>query len=255
MRLRASGMPPEPPCIRPKSCCTQCGNSEIEAAKTERSRFMKATRFVPNAFAGFLARALHAARATHLFFASVFFLAALSAVPQTTPAAPQSQPAQNQPQRESQQELQQGEQHRGQVIYSSSTDENGQTTTTVGPGATRTAAPTGQSVDAPTASDAEREAVTFTEFNMDVHLRSAEHEIAVRAFITVRNDGKSPLAHVPLEISSALHWERIRVAAHDALYTIATRNSDTDHTGQLHEAAVKLATPLAPGATLRLDVT
>ncbi|MGA2207396.1 MAG: hypothetical protein ABSG10_11770, partial [Terracidiphilus sp.] len=48
---------------------------------------------------------------------------------------------------------------------------------------------------------------------------------------------------------------RIRVAARDALYTIATLNSDTDHTGQLHEAAVKLATPLAPGATLQLDVT
>ncbi len=90
---------------------------------------------------------------------------------------------------------------------------------------------------------------------MDVHLRTAEHEIAVRALITVRNDSKSPLAHVPLQISSSLHWERIRVAAGDALYTIATLNSDTDHTGQLHEAAVKLATPLAPGASLQLDVT
>ena len=90
---------------------------------------------------------------------------------------------------------------------------------------------------------------------MDVHLRTAEHEIAVRALITVRNDGKSPLAHIPLQISSSLHWERIRVAASDALYTVATLNSDTDHTGQLHEAAVKLATPLAPGASLQLDVT
>ncbi len=90
---------------------------------------------------------------------------------------------------------------------------------------------------------------------MDVHLRTAEHEIAVRALITVRNDGKVPLAHIPLEISSSLHWERIRVAAGDALYTIATLNSDIDHTGQLHEAAVKLATPLAPGASLQLDVT
>ena len=140
------------------------------------------------------------------------------------------------------------------MIFSRSTDENGETTTTVGPGAQRPA-PSGQLVDAPTATDAEREALTFTEFNMDVHLRTAEHEIAVRALITVRNDGKSPLAHVPLQISSSLHWERIRVAAGDALYTIATLNSDTDHTGQLHEAAVKLATPLAPGASLQLDVT
>jgi hypothetical protein len=202
---------------------------------------MKATRSVPHSFAGSLAKGWETTRATHLFLASVFFLAALPAAPQSTPAAGQNQPQQDEP-------------HHGQVIFSRSTDENGQTTTTVGPGAQQPA-PSGQSVDAPTASDAEREAITFTEFNMDVHLRSAEHEIAVRALITVRNDGKSPLAHVPLEISSSLHWERIRVAARDALYTIATLNSDTDHTGQLHEAAVKLATPLAPGATLQLDVT
>ncbi len=186
------------------------------------------------------------AHATRLFFVAIFFIAALMAAAQTTPAAPQDQPSQDQPH--------QGRPHQGTVIFSRSTDENGQTTTTVGPGATQTA-PSGQSVDAPTASDAEREAITFTELNMDVHLRAAEHEIAVRALITVRNDGKTPLAHIPLEISSSLHWERIRVAAGDALYTIATLNSDTDHTGQLHEAAVKLAASLAPGATLQLDVT
>ena len=175
-------------------------------------------------------------RRTHLFLASIFVCAALPAFSQNPPAAPQS------------------ESHHGQVIFSRSTDENGQTTTTVGPGA-QEKAPSGQSVVAPTATDAEREAVTFTDFRMDVHLRPAEHEIAVRALITVRNDGKSPLAHIPLRISSSLHWERIRIAGHDAQYTVATLNSDTDHTGQLHEAAVQLATPLAPGATLTLDVT
>ncbi|HKN20572.1 MAG TPA: hypothetical protein VJX73_04095 [Terracidiphilus sp.] len=202
---------------------------------------MKATCSVPHPFAGFSAKGWETARAMHLFLASIFFLAALPATPQSTPAAPQNQPQQDEP-------------HHGQVIFSRSIDENGQTTTTVGPGAQQPA-PNGQSVEAPTASDDQREALTFTEFNMDVHLRTAEHEIAVRALITVRNDGKSPLTHVPLQISSSLHWERIRVAATDALYTIATLNSDTDHTGQLHEAAVKLATPLAPGATLQLDVT
>ncbi len=176
------------------------------------------------------------------FFRSAFILVAtiaLAAVPtdaQTPPAAPQSEP------------------HSGQVIFSRSTDENGQTTTTVGPGAQQKA-PAGKSVEAPTATDAEREAVTFTDFRMDVHLRPAEHEIAVRALITLRNDGKSPLAHIPLQISSSLHWERIRIAGHDAQYTVATLNSDTDHTGQLHEAAVELTAPLASGGTLQLDVT
>ena len=183
----------------------------------------------------------------HFLLCDRIFFAALPAAPQSTPAAPQNQPSQNQPQ--------QSEPHHGQVIFSRSTDENGQTTTTVGPGAQKST-PAGQSVDAPTASDAEREALTFTEFNMDVHLRPAEHAIAVRALVTVRNDGKSPLAHIPLQISSSLH-----LGAHsprrDTMpsITVATLNSDADHTGQLHEAAVKLATPLAPGATLQLDVT
>jgi hypothetical protein len=200
---------------------------------------MKVISSVPHPFTLFGVKGWENTRAK-FFLASVLFIA-LSVRAQTTPAAPPEQPAQDQP-------------HHGQVIFSSSTDANGVTTTTVGPGAQKTAT-AGQMVEAPSASDAEREAITFTAFNMDVHLRAAEHEIAVRALVTVRNDGKAPLAQIPLQISSSLHWERIRVDTRDAAYTVATLNSDTDHTGQLHEAAVKLATPLAPGASLELDVT
>jgi hypothetical protein len=201
---------------------------------------MKVISSVPHSHAGFLVKGLGTTRATSLFLASVLFIS-LSVRAQTTPAAPPDQPAQDQP-------------HHGQVIFSNSTDADGVTTTTVGPGAQKKAT-AGQIVEAPSASDAEREAITFTGFNMDVHLRTAEHEIAVRALITVRNEGKTPLKQIPLQISSSLHWERIRVGAGDADYTVATLNSDTDHTGQLHEAAVKLSTPLAPGASLELDVT
>jgi len=137
----------------------------------------------------------------------------------------------------------------GKVLFSGSTDENGQTTTTAGPAA---AIP---SIAAPIADDAERQAVTFTDFDLDVHLRTAEHHIAVRALLTVRNDARSPLAHIPLHISSALNWDRVRLDGKDIPVQVATINSDTDHTGQLHEVAVPLAAPLAPGATLQLDVT
>jgi hypothetical protein len=63
------------------------------------------------------------------------------------------------------------------------------------------------------------------------------------------------LTHIPLQISSSLNWERIRVSLKDVAFPVATLNSDSDHTGQLHEAAVALNQPLAPGATLQLDVT
>ncbi len=184
----------------------------------------------------FRARQQRHASAARFAFCLLAACAVLPAAAQTTPASPQT-PSQ-----------------RGQVIFSRSTDQNGVTTTTVDPGALQSD-PGGQAVQAPVATDAERQAVTFTEFNMDVHLRSATHEIAVRALLTVRNDGSAPIAHIPLQISSSLRWERIRLAGRDALYTVATLNSDTDHTGQLHEAAVKLAAPLAPGATQQLDVT
>ena len=144
------------------------------------------------------------------------------------------------------------EQPKGTVIFSRSTDENGETTTQVGPAANP---PAIQIATEPTAQDAERQAVTFTAYDMDVHLRTAEQHIAVRALVTVRNDGKSPLAHIPLEISSSLNWESIRIAGKNVVFPVATLSSDTDHTGQLHEAAVTLAQPLAHGASLSLDVT
>jgi len=139
------------------------------------------------------------------------------------------------------------------VIFSRSTDENGQTTT-------QSAQPAVQTSARPFAEDAERRAVTFTDFDLDVHLREAAQQIAVRAVVTVRNDGKIPLARIPLQISSSLQWEIIRINSpesrgKDAAFQVATINSDADHTGQLHEAVVPLAQPLAPGQSLQLDVT
>ena len=176
-------------------------------------------------------------------------LAALPALSQTTPSAP---PPPSAPPSTSAPASGPDQQPHGQVVFSRSVDDNGQTTTTAGPAAPKSA---GQPVSAPVATNAEREALTFTAFDMDVHLRPVAQQIAVRALITVRNDSHSPLAHIPLQISSSLDWENIRIAGRDLAFTVATLNSDVDHTGQLHEAAVALAAPLVPGATLELDVT
>ncbi len=140
---------------------------------------------------------------------------------------------------------------KGQVIFSRSTDVNGETTTQTGPAA----APVAAASQLAPPQDAERQAVTFTAFDLDVHLSPAAQQIAVRALFTVRNDGKTPLARIPLQISSSLNWESIRVSAKDIAFQVATINSDADHTGQLHEAVVPLSAPLAPGQTLQLDTT
>jgi hypothetical protein len=133
----------------------------------------------------------------------------------------------------------------GKVIFSRSTDAEGNVTTQT------PAAP--QTAPEPVATDDERRAVTFTDLSLDVRLQTAVQHIAVRAQVTVRNDGKAPLTHIPLQLSSTLQWEEIRVGGQRASFTVATLNSDADHTGQLHEAAVPLAVPLAPGASLTLD--
>jgi hypothetical protein len=143
------------------------------------------------------------------------------------------------------------EQHKGQVIFSRSMDENGETKTQAGPASM---APAIALASEPAADDADRQAVTFTDFDMDVHLDAVAQEIAVRALVTVRNDGKTPLLRVPLQISSTLRWERIRLNGRDAAFQAAKLNTDSDHTGQLLEAAVPLPRPLAPGASLQLDV-
>jgi hypothetical protein len=181
-----------------------------------------------------------------LFVAIAIAITGMAALPlaaQTAPAAPPAPPQQEQS-------------HQGQIIFSRSTDENGQTTTQSAPAATPPAA---EGELAPP-QVAERQAVTFTAFDLDVHLRPAEQRLAVRAQLTVRNDGKTPLTRIPLQLSSSLNWERIRIDGpegqkKDQAFQVATLNSDTDHTGQLHEAVVPLAQPLAPGESLRVDVT
>ena len=179
-----------------------------------------------------------------LFFAPVMALAAVFAVTAASQQAtqtPSSQTPQTQPQKPA-----------GQVIFSRSIDDNGQEKTTTGPAAQQ---PNGTAVTEPTATDAERDALRFASYDLDVHLNAAEHKIAVRALMTVRNNGNAPLKHVPLQICSSLAWEQIRVAGRDVAFTVATLNSDVDHTGQLHEAAITLGEPLAPGAALEVDAT
>ena len=61
--------------------------------------------------------------------------------------------------------------------------------------------------DALAVTDAERNALTFTAYDLDVHLTPASAGIAVRAGLTVRNDSAAPLKRLALDITSSLHWD------------------------------------------------
>jgi hypothetical protein len=103
-------------------------------------------------------------------------------------------------------------------------------------------------------TDAERRAVTITAWDLDVHLAPHQQSLEAHARVTLRNDSAAPLAEIPLQLSSSLHFETIGLDGKRLHFTTDTLNSDADHTGQLVEAAIPLAEPLAPNSLLILDV-
>lgn len=107
---------------------------------------------------------------------------------------------------------------------------------------------------APKVTDAERSAITFLSYNLDLHIASRDHKLSARAQLAIRNDGSQPLSVVPLQLSSSLNFEGVSLNRQRLNFTQQTINSDTDHTGLFHEADIQLSAPLAPKATLSLEV-
>jgi len=106
-------------------------------------------------------------------------------------------------------------------------------------------------------TDAERSALTFTAYDLDLHLAPASSAISARAGLTVRNDGALPLKRLVLQLTSTLHWDSIssRAASGSVVpVPFATHlvPTDADHTGEMEEAVVTLPQPLAPGASITL---
>jgi hypothetical protein len=114
-----------------------------------------------------------------------------------------------------------------------------------------TAASTQNATDAVT--NAERSALTFTAYDLDVHLAPRDHSLSALARLQIRNTGTQPISVLPLQISSSLNFEGVSLDGKRLPFTQHTLNSDTDHTGQLHEAVIQLPAPLAPNASLNLE--
>ena len=134
-------------------------------------------------------------------------------------------------------------QHPGTVIFSRSVEDS--------TAPAKPAAPTAEV----RATDAERQAITFLTYDLDVHLQPREHAMAVRARVLVRNDSSGPLSRLALQISSSLQWTGVRVGGDPAAFSQQVVNSDIDHTGALREAVIPLARPLGPQQSLSVDLT
>jgi hypothetical protein len=109
----------------------------------------------------------------------------------------------------------------------------------------------------PDITDTERSALTFTAYDLDVRLTPATSRLAMRARLTVRNDGATPLKHIALQVSSSLKWESATLVADTQRTHLPLAQhlleTDADHTGAASEAVLTLPSPLAPGASLTLD--
>ena len=90
--------------------------------------------------------------------------------------------------------------------------------------------------------------LTYISYDFEVHLEPSQHSIAVQARMTAATHSDKPLERIALQLSSSLHWDSIQLDGKPAKFETETVDSDIDHTGELTEAVVKLATPLAPGS-------
>jgi len=100
----------------------------------------------------------------------------------------------------------------------------------------------------------DREAFTFTNYDLNVRVEPEQQRLGVRGKITLRNDSAKPQTNLVLQISSSLDWKSIRVAGKPAHFVTQEYNSDIDHTGALSEAIVDLPRAIAPNGAIELEV-
>ena len=104
------------------------------------------------------------------------------------------------------------------------------------------------------ASSLDREAFTFTKYNLDVRIEPGQQRLAVRGQITLRNDSNAPQKNVSLQISSTLDWKSIKFGGKAVQFVSQPYTSDVDHTGVLSEAIVTLPQEIPPKGKIELDI-
>jgi hypothetical protein len=100
----------------------------------------------------------------------------------------------------------------------------------------------------------DREAFTFTSYDLNVHVEPEQQRLGVRGKITLRNDSATPQKIAVLQISSSLSWRSIRAGGKQLQFVAQPFTSDIDHTGALSEAVVTLPESVPPKGTIDLEI-
>lgn len=104
------------------------------------------------------------------------------------------------------------------------------------------------------ASALDRNAFTFTKYDLNVRIEPAQQRLGVRGKIVLRNDSSASQQNFVLQISSSLDWRAIRVGGKPVQFVSQTYTSDIDHTGALSEAIVSLPVPVLPHGTIEVEL-
>jgi hypothetical protein len=100
----------------------------------------------------------------------------------------------------------------------------------------------------------DREAFTFTNYDLNVQVEPEQQRLAARGTVTLRNDSTTPQKNAVLQISSGLTWHSIQVEGKPVQFVRQPYVSDIDHTGELSEAIVTLPQGVPPGGSVELTV-
>ena len=100
----------------------------------------------------------------------------------------------------------------------------------------------------------DREAFTFTNYDLDARLERDQQRLGVRGHITLRNDSSAPQKVAVLQISSTLNWRSIRAEDKPLQFVSQSYTSDIDHTGSLSEAIVTLPREIKPKESVEIEI-
>ena len=100
----------------------------------------------------------------------------------------------------------------------------------------------------------DREAFTFSKYDLNVQVEPEQQRLAVRGKIVLRNDSSTPQKNAVLQISSSLTWRSIQADGKPLQFVSQPYTSDVDHTGALSEAIVSLPAEVPPGGGVELEV-
>jgi hypothetical protein len=100
----------------------------------------------------------------------------------------------------------------------------------------------------------DREAFTFTKYDLDIRIEPDQQRLGVRGKITLRNDSSTSQKTAVLQISSSLNWLSIRTGEKPLQFVLQSYTSDIDHSGALSEAIVSLPEAIAPKGSVDLAI-